>query len=652
MAISEMRKIQLVAMSYDRDNVLNILHKSGACELKTQTEFENTTPLNVSNEVLTEKIQKAENALNFLSVQIDNYQKENKIKSSVLTDGFDVGYADFMAMGEKLEETETLVEKVLTLSDEINRLNNEKNAIEKELKNSKLYSCQETEFSKYVDTQHCVVSLGEIPTKNVEKLQAEDRVCFEILNSQDDTSLILTIYLKEEKKELENVLSECGYEKTSYSGDISGKDVYEKNVKAFEETKEKIKENLNKVIDFSNDVKTVKTYVDYLGFIKEKDVVSENMRSTNSTVLMEGYVPLEATEALKVSLDSSELNLFFEFSEPDEDEIPPTLMKNNAVVRNFEAVTNMYAPPNSKEFDPNTVMGIFYSIFLGFIMADVGYGLIMLLGGGALWLKIKRETGMKKLAGVFALGGICAIIWGFLFNSYLGLALTPNSILPNAQKDSWDFIGIKVPAVLLMSLLLGVVQLGTGYACLAVQHFRRGKVLDGICEGIFWTTFSIGVGLVIVGFTTEFNLPALKKIGAITAGASLLLAVLTAGRHEKFFGKFTKGFSSVYGVINYASDILSYARLYGLMLSGVVIAQIVSEFSVNHLILSGNVLFIVFGVLLMLIGHIFNLAIGLLGAYIHDARLQYVEFYGKFFEGEGELFAPLGSSQKYIYLTR
>ena len=155
--------------------------------------------------------------------------------------------------------------------------------------------------------------------------------------------------------------------------------------------------------------------------------------------------------------------------------------------------------------------------------------------------------------------------------------------------------------------------------------------------------------MAIVGLLEEAKLPILAKVGGLTAGGALLIAVLTAGRKEKFFGKFTKGFGAAYGVINYASDILSYARLYGLMLSGVVIAQIIAQYSVGF-ITGGNVLFIALGVLLLVVGNAFNLVMNLLGAYIHDARLQYVEFYGRFYEGNGELFKPLGSEHKYIYL--
>ena len=125
--------------------------------------------------------------------------------------------------------------------------------------------------------------------------------------------------------------------------------------------------------------------------------------------------------------------------------------------------------------------------------------------------------------------------------------------------------------------------------------------------------------------------------------------MFSAARKGKGFGRFTKSFGAAYGIINYASDILSYARLYGLMLSGAVVAQIISSAALGFFA-GGNILLILLGVVLLVVGHAFNLVMNLLGAYIHDARLQYVEFYGRFFEGEGELFKPLGSSQKYIRL--
>ena len=404
-------------------------------------------------------------------------------------------------------------------------------------------------------------------------------------------------------------------------------------------------------------IRPLKIYCDYLGFEIEKCELSEKMRATQTTFLLEAYVPEHEAEAVRAALDGVTGSIYYEFSEPAKDEIPPTLYKNNAVVKNFEAVTNMYSPANSREFDPNAVMAVFYSIFLGFIMADIGYGLIMLIGGGAIWLKTRaRPTGLTRFAGVFAMGGICTILWGVLFNSFFGTGILPFTVLPDAQSDMWSLTGISVPAVLIISMMIGVVQLCAGYVCKAVQCWRRGYIADGIFDGLVWAVFSVGVELAIIGFIDEMKAPSLRLAGAIIAGVSLLTAVLTAGRKEKILGKFTKGFGAAYGVINFASDILSYARLYGLLLSGAVIAKIISGYAVTGMngstgfIVSGNPALIILGIILLLVGHAFNLAMGLLGAYIHDARLQYVEFYGRFFEGEGELFTPLGSRRRYINL--
>ncbi len=399
-------------------------------------------------------------------------------------------------------------------------------------------------------------------------------------------------------------------------------------------------------------IRPLKIYSDYLSFLLEKEETSGKLKETQTTFLLQAYLPEDAEEKVREEITKSVGACFMEFSEPTEEDVPPTLLKNGGLVSNFEPITNTYSPPNYREFDPNAVMAFFYSLFMGFIIGDAGYGLLMLLVGGWLCYSNRlKPTGMSRLAGSFAIGGFFAIIWGLLFNSVFGIAVFANTLMPDPQKDQWLLAGISVPSVLIIAMLLGVFQLFVGYICKAVQEWRRGNIGDGICDGVLWSIFSIGVAVAIVGFVEEFNMPSLANVGAITAGGSLLLAMITAGRKEKFFGKFTKGFGAAYGIINYVSDILSYARLYGLMLSGAVIAQIISTYSTQFL-MSGNIAFIALAIVLLIVGHGFNLVMNLLGAYIHDARLQYVEFYGRFFEGEGELFRPLGSSQKYVSVLR
>ncbi len=655
MAIAEMRKLNLIAMSYDKGVILDALQCTGAVEVKLHADTENTSVPPVCGDELRGYLASTETALSVLSSEVENYNRENNIKSGILKDGFDVTYTEFMSAREKKGEIDALIAR-------INRLTDEKNALKARLsqnlrtaESAKLYASLTIPFDSFGDSPHTHARLGTFPVAAKDKLSKD----LELLplaaysaTLADEENILLSVFFHRDcSDEAEAILAEAGFVPCPFEGGETGKALYASLLEERKRLERDLQANAYALYELNSEIRPLKIYCDFLGFALEKEELSDKLRVTERTFLLEAYVPAEAEEGVKETLVSVSKAVYFEFSEPAADEMPPTLMKNNAAVRNFEEITNMYSPPNYREIDPNTVMAFFYSLFLGFIMGDIGYGILMLLGGGWIWYKHRaRESGLKRLSAVFAVGGLFSIFWGVLFNSVFGVPLPfIKTVMPDAQSDMWSFAGISVPSVLIISLLIGIVQLFAGYMCRAAQEWRRGNVADGIFDGLVWAIFSVGAALAVIGFIDEAGVPVLATVGGIIAGVSLLSAMLTAGRKEKLLGKVTKGFGAAYGIINYASDILSYARLYGLMLSGAVIAQIVSQYAVDFLT-GGNVLLAVLGALLMVVGHAFNLVMSLLGAYIHDARLQYVEFYGRFFEGEGELFSPLGSKHKYIYL--
>lgn len=657
MAIVSMSKLNLVAMSYDKDAILNALQKTGATEIKLHYEAENTVPLTADCEELRAYLNSLEAVLSCLTQEAESYNKANKIKTDALADGFEVSYGEFISAGGLKTEADALAQKVNALVAERKEASAGLIKLKKSTETAEIYSALLQPFNYYCDTAHTRVRLGTVAANSLDNLlkEAEEAELLSVstLANDNERALIVCACYKSASAQAEELLQKfnfasCPFAEETRTGAELNADI-QREISAVEA---KISAAEAVIYGLSENIRPLKIYCDYLGFEIEKCALSEKMRATQTTFLLEAYVPEEREEDVRSALDGVTGNIYYEFSEPAKDEIPPTLYKNNKVVKNFEAVTNMYSPANSREFDPNAVMAVFYSIFLGFIMADIGYGLIMFIGGGAIYLKTRaKESGLTRLAGVFAMGGICTILWGVLFNSFFGAGILPFTVMPalRGEDSMWSLMGISVPAVLIISMLLGIVQLAAGYVCRAVQYWRRGRIWDGIWEGMTWALFCAGVFLALIGLTEQFHASVCAMIGGIVAAVGLGLAVLTAGRHERFFGKFTKGFGAAYGVINFASDILSYARLYGLLLSGAVIAQIVSDYSIQF-ITGGNPLLIVLGVIIMLVGHAFNLAMGLLGAYIHDARLQYVEFYGRFFEGEGELFTPLGSNHKYINL--
>ena len=654
MAVVEMGKLNLVGMSYERDKILNALQRTNATEVKLHSETENTITVNQDCEQLSAYLKDAESALEVLSSCVAKYYKEAKEKTDCL-DEVEVTYSQFMSAKDMKEDMDALIKNINAVTEKQKQLKAELARIQRTIASASIYSTVNQPL-KICDTAHTKFKFGTVPAalkdNFINEISGVALASYSVVAEDNENALILVAAHKCASAQTEGVLQTAGFASCPFDGACTGEQLYSSLKEREEKILSSLNENNSEWVTLGKSVRDLKIYCDYLAFELEKAELSEKLRATQTTFLLEAYVPKGAEETVANALNEASDAVYFEFSEPSEDEVPPTLLNNNKVVKNFEAITNMYSPPSSREFDPNTIMAFFYSLFIGFIMADMGYGLLMILGGSFIWLKSKnRESMICKLGGVFAVGGIFTVIWGFLFNSFFGFALLPFKVMPDLQGEnmSWSLSGINVPALLIVSMLIGVVQIGAGYMCKAVQCWRRGQILDGIFDGVVWAVFSVGVELAIVGFVEEFNVSILAIVGAIIAGASLLVAILTAGRKEKLLGKFTKGFGSAYGVINYASDILSYARLYGLMLAGAVIADIITSNSVS-LIGSGNFAFIIIGILLMLIGHIFNLAIGLLGAYIHDARLQYVEFYGRFYEGEGELFSPLGSKHNHIFV--
>lgn len=634
MAIARMKKLDLVGMIADKDEILDLMQKTCAVEIISVRQGEEQTALK------DERLEEVEKAINVLSPYA---------KNKFLT----VNYAEFLSYKDKQESLLALSKEILELEDNLKKNISllEKTQLKKS--EAEVYGKVERDFSSF-SLKKFKTFFGCVKKEKVESvnsgLNGVKFADFCLYPSDVDRQPILAVAMPDAEAEVDKILSANGFSACPFDSD-NGVNVLNGVENEISKINEQISCQKERLKSFSARINELKIFYDYLLFVGEKTQSGEKMSYTDSTFYLKAYVPLEEVKNVESVLSVKE-NLYMEFSEPTEQDNPPVLMKNNKVVRNFENVTNLYSPPSYREFDPNTVMSVFFSLFLGYITADFAYGVLMIIFAFAIYFKNgKRDNGITRLFWVIGYGGIFAMLWGVLFNSYFGFALPfYKALMPDPQKAYWSFAGIRVPANLIISMLLGVLHLVVGYICKAVQEWRRGNVLDGLIDGIVWGIFMLGLGALIIAETDYFNAEFLVYPCVYVLIISLAIAVLFAGRKEKFLGKFTKGFSAIYGVINFLSDILSYARLYGMMLSGVILGGLVSGYSadfIRYFSASGNFVWIIGAVFLFLIGHAFNLAMGLLGAYIHDSRLQYVEFFSRFFEGEGELFKPLGYNRVY-----
>ena len=545
-------------MNSERDGILNALQRTNAVEIKEHAETEGTTTLPESGEELRAYLSVLENTLAVLSSAAERAQDGKKEKTQELSDGFPVSYEEFAEAAGKREWADALVSNVNAVLDEKSACHTEQASLSREIALAKPYAGVARPFSEYAGTMHVRTKLGTLSVTAWDALQkALDElplVAYEAAAREDGVLLIVSAH-RSANLAVEELLSGAGFSPCPYKGEMTGGELLASLEEKLSRVQERQRRAEEELILLTSELRSLKIYCDFVGFELEKAEAAGKMRATERTFFLEAFVPESEEERVKAALEGASSAIWYEFSDPSEDEQVPTLLKNNPVISNFETITNMYSPPNSRELDPNTVMSFFYSLFMGFIMADIGYGLIMLFGGGFLWWK--KKGGIKSLAGVFAVCGVFTILWGFLFNSFLGLQLLPFTIMPDAQTQMYNLSGIALPAVLVISLLLGIVQLMAGYLCKAAQYWRRGAFWDGVFDGVVWAVFSLGAGIAVVGLIEDFHLAFLTLAGGIIAGASLVIAVLTAGRKEKFLGKLSKGFGSLYGLINYFTDVLS-----------------------------------------------------------------------------------------------
>ncbi len=388
----------------------------------------------------------------------------------------------------------------------------------------------------------------------------------------------------------------------------------------------------------------IEVYYDMLSIRVDKVRVRSRLLQTKNTFFAEGWVPARCLSKVEEALAGSDC--YYAFRDPEEDEQVPVALDNPNFFVPFEAITEMYSLPDYRGFDPTSLFAIFYAIFFGMMLSDAGYGIILTVACFIILKKIHLEGTTYKMIKMFFYCGISTIFWGAMFGGWFGdiVAVFSRSFLGHevVLPPLW-FNPIDDPMKLLIfSLALGIIHIFLGMGIKAYMQIREGHWWDAVCDEGFWYLTILG----LIGWLGGGSVaPAIVPVCRVMAIAGLLGLLLTGGRHNKGFGKVTGGLSNVYDITSYLSDILSYARILALGLATGVIAQVVNQ--LGSMIGSGVVGIIAF-VAIFLIGHVFNLAINALGAFIHSSRLQYIEFFGKFYEDGGEPFDPLRRRTRYV----
>lgn len=463
-------------------------------------------------------------------------------------------------------------------------------------------------------------------------------------------ALFYASYYEEDATISEDLVGQSFVEVTFPKSDLSLKQYVEELETNLENTKTLILTLNDEIKKLAEQKSELEIFHDRLqAEIDRKKVV---FAKTEHTTYLDGWVRSDQIDLLKEKISQVTTDFELDISDPKETEVPPTALKNNKFVSQFETITNMFSIPNHKEIDPNPTMSIWYWIIFGIMMGDIGYGLLMLIIFGlGLWL-LKPKGAMKQLVSIFFYSGITAMIAGILFGSFFGAKLDIGYFLGKMfGQDNWTSIildPVNDPIIMLgFSLVFGVLHIINGLGLKMALLIKRKDILGAIADGLSWILILVGLLFVAAKMILWSDVQVLLYIGLALAGSGAVILLFLAGRHKKsIFGKITGGLGALYSSTSYLSDILSYSRILALSLSSAVIA---STMNLLAKMIQGTWYGFILSLFVYLVGHVFNFVMGLLSAYVHDGRLQYIEFFNKFFEGDGYLFEPFSIRLKQVH---
>ena len=379
--------------------------------------------------------------------------------------------------------------------------------------------------------------------------------------------------------------------------------------------------------------------VDRVQQVLAKEDAKERLLTGGAIICLDGWAEAPEVPALEKALKN--FDCAYELTDPTPEEYPqvPVKLKNSVFSRCMNVVTEMYSLPAYDGTDPNPLMAPFFILFFGIMMADAAYGLLMIFGALFVLKKAKPREGTRNFMELVFWCGVSTTIIGVMTGGFLG-DFVPQLLKIINPESTFEMPALFTPlddtvAIMLGSLVLGFIQVITGMAVSVVNKIRSGDFIDALFDEITWWIILAGVALAIFGIGTVGGVPIPLTVGG-------LMLVFGGTRKAKGFGKVASLVGLVYnGVTGYFSDILSYVRLMALMLSGSVIASVFNTLGATF----GNVILFV---IVSLIGNALNLALNLLGCYVHDLRLQCLEFFNRFYKEGGKPYKPLAIQTKYV----
>lgn len=639
MAIVNVKKVSVIALRRNKDRLVELLQRLGKVEIidiKEKTPREEWDSFFISGETSRELIE-LQGKLSDIQFALDFTARYSASKKPMFA-GKPVYREEEMEELSQSQQLWDVIRECRELESRLNGLKSEEMKLGNIIDILKPWESLDVPIEELKPTQKVGIHPGTLPANSVERVkqlltEKAPESSLQVISSDRELAYVLLVYLRALEDGVSEVLKENSWSRADLP-QLEGTPQQamasvEEKMKEFAEIRREIGE---KAVKLSESRSQLEVLFDYYSMVISRVDAAGTAGETRETFYMEGWIAEPDIESIRQAVLKKVPEAFIVIGEAGEDDDVPMVVDNPKVVEPFELITDLYSPPGKNDIDPNIMVAPFFFIFFGMMISDAGYGLVLALLGSLALKKLKPEGMAKKLFGLVVLGGVSTFFWGAMFGGWFGDLIKIPAVWMNPLEDPMS--------LLVFSFILGIIQIYFGLGAAAYKNIKSGKVLDAVYDQGLWFVFLSGLIM--------FVYPPLAGTAKLLSLAGAVGLVLTQGRSKKnIIGKFTSGVLSLYGVTGYLSDVLSYSRILALGLATGVIGMVINTMAK---MLGFNIIGYVLMTVALIVGHVFNIAINALGAYVHSSRLQYVEFFSKFYEGGGRTFNPFKLKTKYTNL--
>ena len=651
MAVSKMSKLTLIAQQEYSERILSAIQGFQGVEIRDlfQQTVSNEWVVEYFNEIgplpsqdtlakIDYQLEQITHAIRFVEHNGSSREKGLHLKRQVATLKTLEENFDEAALLSELESIQELERHFLDASSRQRDLSEQESLLQK---------WQALDFlpKEYaLRSSKCFLGTADASIWESFKQELKDKqIHYEIIYSDDHIVNFVLLFLRAEQEEVQELVRQFSIVAFTYNRTQLPKtelaSIQREMMKLVEEQKKLARLIGQKKIVIEN----LETSEEVLLARKNRWLIHDRFIKDDKVFLLQGWIETDSFKSFETFVEDliGAGNLYIEIEEPTDTEINeeiPTKLKNHKLIKPFEMLTEMYSLPKYHEVDPTPWFMPFYFVFFGMMVADAGYGGLMLVAT-TVALRTILPRGMERFMRFFQILAVPTILWGLIYNSFFGFSLDYTPILSTSDD---------VISILILSIVFGVIQIFIGLGLAAKENIKAKNYLGAVSDGFAWQGIMVGA---IVGGLGKMLMDSqgLFFIGVGLAVLSALLIIVTPMLQSKSKLKgLAKGAYNLYGITSYIGDLVSYTRLMALGISG---GSIAAAFNMLVGYMPPIARFSV-GILLMLALHGLNIFLSLLSAYVHGARLQYVEFFGKFYEGGGRAFSPLKTEEKYVNIEQ